>query len=199
MRTEADTSLATVGDRITLTLAVEHAPDQRVLWPDSLDMAPFEVLGAERVEPSPDGPRGRSALRLTLTTFELGELEIPSVRIGVASPDGTIDTLASSPWGVTVASVGLDEEGDIREIRGPLAIALDWVLLLPWALLALLLLVAFVVWWRRRRRREGPPAPPPPAPRRPAHEVALEALARLEASDLLERGAVKEYHVKVSD
>ena len=39
----------------------------------------------------------------------------------------------------------------------------------------------------------------PPAPLRPAHEVALEALARIEASDMLVRGEVKEYHIEVSE
>jgi len=34
---------------------------------------------------------------------------------------------------------------------------------------------------------------------RPPHEVALEALAALEASGLLERGQVKEYHITASD
>jgi hypothetical protein len=36
-------------------------------------------------------------------------------------------------------------------------------------------------------------------PPRPPHEIALEALARLEQSPLLERGEVKEYHIQVSD
>ncbi|MCG8470053.1 MAG: hypothetical protein MJB57_17900, partial [Gemmatimonadetes bacterium] len=35
-------------------------------------------------------------------------------------------------------------------------------------------------------------------PPRPAHEIALEALERLEASPLLERGDIKRYHIEVS-
>ena len=45
--------------------------------------------------------------------------------------------------------------------------------------------------------REGETKPEPPP--RPPHEVALEALARLEASPLLERGEVKEYHIRASE
>jgi hypothetical protein len=200
IRTQADTSLMSVGDRLTLTLEVEHTPSQRVLWPDSVDVAPFEVLGAQAAPPVTEGDRVRSAMRLTLTVFELGNLEIPGIRVPVASADGSVDTLVSDGWRVTVSSVGLDEGGDIRDIRGPLSIPFGVVTLVPWLALAAFL-IALAVWWWRRRSKRGPTpeAAPPPAPRRPPYEIALEALARLEASDLLQRGEVKEYHVRVSE
>jgi hypothetical protein len=50
----------------------------------------------------------------------------------------------------------------------------------------------------RPRAREKPRPALGPLPR-PPHEVALEALAALEASPLLERGQVKEYHIAASD
>lgn len=200
IRTQAEPSLMNVGDRLTLTLEVEHAPDQRVLWPDSVDVAPFEVLGAQAVPPVTEAGRVRSAVRLTLTAFELGDLEVPGIRVPVASADGSVDTLVSDGWRVTVSSVGLDEGGDIRGIRGPLSIPFRVVTLFPWLALAALLMAVAVWWWRRRRKRKpAPEVAPPPAPRRPPHEIALEALARLEGSDLLRRGEVKEYHVRVSE
>jgi hypothetical protein len=39
----------------------------------------------------------------------------------------------------------------------------------------------------------------PDEPLLPPHEIALDALARLEASAMLERGAIKEFHIGVSD
>ncbi|MDD5556851.1 MAG: hypothetical protein PHN82_06325, partial [bacterium] len=47
----------------------------------------------------------------------------------------------------------------------------------------------------RRRRRRGPPA----APARPAHEIALEEIARLLAADLPGRGLVREFYASLSD
>ncbi len=43
------------------------------------------------------------------------------------------------------------------------------------------------------------PAPVSAPLSRPPHEVALEALERLERSPLLERGEVKEFHIQASD
>jgi hypothetical protein len=198
--TEVDTTRVTVGDRVTLTVTVEHAPSSHVTWPDSLDLGPFEVLEAS---PAPDETRGqvtRSSLVLTLAAFELGSLEIPSFGVSVTTADGAEESLTTSPVAIEVASVGVDDSGDIRDIRGPLEIPLGALRLALWILLPLV--VAGLLWVLARRLRPRrseaarvAPAPPP----RPPHEVALEALAALERTQLLERGQVKEYHIEASD
>lgn len=194
-----DTTRITLGDHLRLRVEVEHAGGTVVVWPDSLDLTPFEVLEAETSGPEGAGPgRVRSALRLTLTAWELGSLDIPAFDVVVRVPGGAEDTLSTHVFGVEVASVGGEEGGEIRDIRGPLAVPLGVVDLAPWLLLALALAgAAYVVW--RRRRAPGGVVHAPAAPPRPPHEVALEALARIEASPMLERGRIKEYHIAVSE
>ena len=85
---------------------------------------------------SSGGDLATSAARLTLTSFELGELELSPIEIPVVGPDGDVRTLFTDPYRIGVESVGLDESGDIREIRGPLTIARNWWALVPWLLLA---------------------------------------------------------------
>jgi hypothetical protein len=198
--TDVDTTLVTVGDRIRLTVRVEHDADARLVLPDSVDLSPFEVLGAEVLPTTTEGGRVRAGVVLTLTVFELGELEIPSFEVRVLGPGDRAQILTTDRYGVEVVSVGSDEGGDIRDIRGPLAIPLGYVSLgmLLLVLVALLVVTAWLV--RRWRRREAPEGVPVPAKLlRPAHEMALEALARVEASPLLERGLVKEYHIEISE
>jgi BatD DUF11 like domain len=201
IRAEVDTTRATVGDRITLTVTVDHPAGSRVTWPDSLDLKPFDVLEAHT---SPDERRGdtlSTTARITVAAFQLGDLEIPSLKVTVHGPDDAVDTLATDAFGIRVVSVGADKGGDIRDIRGPMSIPLSVLRIALWGLAVVA--VALAGWWinRRRlgRRRTPVPVAAPAAPARPPHEVALEALARLEASPLLERGQVKEYHVEASD
>ena len=52
VRTALDTTLVSVGDRLQLTVTVEHAPGETVVWPDSLSLDPFEILGAELLAPT---------------------------------------------------------------------------------------------------------------------------------------------------
>jgi hypothetical protein len=194
---EVDTAVVTVGDRITLSVAVEHSPEAQVAWPDSLDLAPFEVLSASLLPPVAAGETVRSSANLTLTAFELGDLEIPSFDLEVVDASGASTTLSTNAYGVQVLSVGLDESGDIREIRGPLGIPLNP---LGFLLVALGVALAAVLLWilmkRFRKKPEEGPRVTPSKPSRPPHELALEALDRLARSPLLERGQIKEFHIQ---
>ena len=93
IRTELDTALVSVGSRIEFTVRVEHDPGASVVWPDSLDLGPVEVLGAEILPPANEGGRSVSGARFTLAAFELGNLEIRSFDIRVEAPNGSSTTL----------------------------------------------------------------------------------------------------------
>ena len=199
VETAVSAATAAVGDPVTVVVTVRHAPDTHVRWPDPVDAGPFELLG-EPVTRSAEANGGvESSLDLRVAAFELGELSIPSLELEVVDAGGEAISLATGAAAVTIASVGRDEGGDIRDIKGPLAIPFAVVTLLPW-LAALLAAAAVATWiYRRYRRRTRPEAPVPALPPRPAHEVAREALDALEAAGLLERGEIKTYHIRLSD
>ncbi len=198
IRTELDTALVSVGGRMVFTVWVEHDPAASVVWPDSLDLGSVEVIGAEILRPAREGARSVSGARFTLAAFELGDLEIPSFDVRVEAPDGSSTTLSTNPYLITVQSVGLDEGGDIRAIRGPLGIPLSVIYVLPWILLVALLGGLGYWLWVKNRPEEAGPRRSVVIPRFP-HEDAYAALDRLRASDLVERGEIKEYHILVSE
>ena len=188
-----------VGDRARLGIVVEHDAGASVTWPAPESLGPFEVLERRAGEPRVEGERAVSTAEFVLTAFELGDLEVPPLEIEVAGAGGEVVTLATEPAPVTVASVGLDESGDIRAIKGPLDIPLSVLAVVPW-LAGLVMLAGLAYWLRRRfRRREPDSIPAPPEPARPAHEIAYEALRTLEAGRLPERGEIKTFHIRASD
>ena len=199
VETTVSAAAAAVGDPIMVVVTVRHGPDAEVRWPDPVDAGPFEVL-------DPPVPRSaaadgvvESSLDLRVAAFELGELSFPPLELEVVDGGGEATALATEAVPVTIESVGRDEGGDIRDIKGPLAIPFAVVTLLPW-IAALLAAAAAAAWiYRRYRRRSRPQALVPTLPPRPAHEVAREALDALEAAGLLERGEIKTYHIRLSD
>jgi len=199
LTTDIDTTLVTVGDRLTLEVTVEHPTDAAVAWPDSVRVDPFEVVDAAVAPTRTGDDTAVSSATFSLTAFELGELELPSLQVTVLHADGREETLETDRYGIEVVSVGVDDSGDIREIRGPLAIPLGTLRLLAWALLLMLAGAASYALYRRFRSTDDDVELPSGPPPRPPHEVALEALERLEASGLLLEGRVKEYHIRVSE
>ena len=200
IRADVDTQRITVGDHLTMTVSVHHPVGSEVAWPDSLSLTPFEVLEARRSAPEAAGDSLRTIAQLTLTAFELGDLDIPAFEVDVVAPGATEEVLTTAFLAVQVVSVGVDESGDIRDIRGPLAISLSALRLALWLLAALSLAgLAWLAWRRLRTHRSDEVSAGPQAPPRPPHEIALEALACLEHSPLLGRGLVKEFHIEASD
>ncbi|KPJ90858.1 MAG: hypothetical protein AMS18_09860 [Gemmatimonas sp. SG8_17] len=200
IRTVVDTSRVTVGDRISVMVTVEHGADQQVRWPDSIDFGSFELLDATQLDPVFQDGRVRSGLRIILAAFELGELEIPSFDVTVADMVGPVAALSTDPWDVTVVSVGQDDSGDIRNIKEPLAIARNWLLLLPW--IVVVVTVAVFAFWLYRRyadRRDRQDGVALAEPALAPHETAYERLDRLAGSGMLERGEVKPYYIAVSE
>jgi len=190
----ADTTAMHLGDQLILSFLVDHPPGAEVLWPDTFGVAPFEVAHVAFRPVAPD----RTEARMTVTAFELGELEFPPVEVLVVDSPDTI-RLVSGAVGIGVMSVGLDAGDTLRDVRGPRSIARNWLLAWPWALL-LLAVVGGGLFLRRwlLRHRSANGARGPFAPAVPAHEAALSALDRLEQSPLVQRGRIKEFHIEVS-
>jgi hypothetical protein len=122
-----------------MTVTVEHPAGSTVAWPDSLDAQPFEVLEARIVPPTTEGGTTRSSATFTLTAFQLGTLEIPPLELVVTAPDGSEEVVSTTPFAVEVVSVGTDESGDIRDIRGPLSLPMSPLRIAMLVLLPLLL------------------------------------------------------------
>ncbi|MGI9629148.1 MAG: hypothetical protein ACR2QM_20160 [Longimicrobiales bacterium] len=199
LRSAVDTTIIYVGDRVRLRVVVDHAVDQAVTWSDSISVAPFELVELRIGESDPIDGGLRSRAEYLLTSFELGELDIPSFGVTVASESGSSTTLDTDPFRIGVLSVGVDESGELRDIKGPLSLPRQWW---QWGILLLagflLLLVLRYLLGRRKKRPVAAPTVPPP-PLRPFHEVALEKLDALEASTLLQDGEVKPFHIRLSD
>ena len=131
-----------------------------------------------------------------------GEQVIPpfalSFREANAAPDAGSTTVQTEPLAITVTSV-LPQDADVqapRDIAPPVELVPPLLPPWPWiaaALLGLVVVVGLLLWWRRRARRPVPPPPP-----RPAHELALEALQRLQRDNLMEQQAIEAFYVRLS-
>ncbi len=204
IRTRVDTNRITIGDRIHYTVLIDHAPYVRVERPgDGVVLEPFEIKDYRFPKQEVlQGDRRRERFEFTLTVYDTGRFEIPAFPVlfyADSSDSGQIISGRAIP--VDVLSVlGAGDSLEVRDIRSPLTLPVDWPFW-GWMLLVvfMLLLAAWLVYraWKNKQETGNIFRPPPPPT--PAHEIALQALAELYRSDLLARGAHKTFYSRLSD
>ena len=192
-----DSTSIRVGDPLRLRLDVWLPPGA------SLGKIGIDTLAAvpdiERRKATPlqseQSPSGTHYTQeFTLTAFDTGYFRLPPIPVEILEK-GTTARITTNDLALQVRST-LPEGGELRPIkdivREPLRLSDFW-----WLGALLLLLIAGYALYRRLRR----PAPVPvaaPAPPRPPHEIALEKLAALAASDYLFSGNFKTYQSELT-
>jgi hypothetical protein len=174
----------------------------QVYFPSAPDVAPFDIApGGPQVTRREEGGRVEVTVELPLRAYRLGQRKVPSIEVPVLAAGGEATTVTLPKQRVRVLS-GLTTEAQ-PELALPgesvPVIATNWTLV--WLAVSAGALVggtaiAFALLWLLRRRERAAAPPPPP---RPAHDVALEKLARIERERLPEQGRVMEYYVRISE
>lgn len=200
----ADRTTLGLADRLQLTLTVEAPTGTEVTLPEAAkQIGTFTVRGQTPTGPTAIDPQTQRWQQVyTLEADAVGKQVIPplalSFREANAAPDTEPTPLQTEPLSIAVTSV-LPEKADVmapRDIAPP--VALSPPVLPPWTWIAAVLLGLALVgglfgWLRRRRRRPVPPPPP-----RPAHELALEALRRLQRDHFMDQQAIESFYVRLS-
>lgn len=193
----ADKSSVQVGEDLALTVTVRHPPGGEFVPPLESAFEPFTVIGLSEEKPSVVEDR----LVYRLAAYRLpGQLEIPALEVRVRNEEGQVDSLETTPIPVEVVTSLTPDVTEIHDIKEPLPLVVrrDWSLL--WWLLGALAaaLVAYIIYRKLRKTPDG--AAPVWTPPLPAPDVeALEALRRLAASALLERGEAAAFHAELAE
>jgi len=153
-----------------------------------------------------DPPRlledGRVSLvrRYELETLGPGELTVPSIGVQHWPPDsaGDVQRISSEPVSVTIESLldGETEQAELLDIRGPVQAPIPW-----WWWLVGGLGVAAVAYgiYRWRQGRSSASVEEPQLALPPPHVAALDAIDRLVADRLAEKGEHKLFYGLLSN
>jgi len=200
---KVDKSRITIGDLIKYTVTVTHNRDVKVKMPGlGANLGGFEIGDYHVHEPKKKGDKIISTVDYTISTFFTGEFEIPPLTVSYTVPGDSIPkTLTTEKIKIIVESMKPSKEGDIRDIKPPLEIPRNWWYLIRWFVLGIILVAlgvfGFIIY---RRKKEGKTfLPTRPEPIRPPHELAYEALDKLQNSDLLAKGEIKRFYIEISE
>jgi len=198
VKAEVDKAFLTIGDPVTYTVTVEHAPGIRVL--SSIPAPSSDFLEIKKVEDIQQERRKKiiTGKKFILTSYRLGEFILDPVTINYQKGSEPEKSIQTNKLYLTVKSVaaGGDAQEDIRDVKSVVPYKLRMGKFL-WTLLVLAILTAGYFLYRVLRGKKNvlQPAPPPLTP----EEEALLHLGELFESDLLKRGFIKMYYLRLSE
>ena len=198
-----DSNIILIGNQVHLTLELRQQRQARIQWaaiPDTI--GGVEIIEKSKIDSvlSSDSLSVIKRQQLVLTCFDSGYYVIPPFRFtDLSNPDTLTNFSETQPFLLTVNTLAVDTTKAIRDIKAPIEVSLSWQDFLPYAF-GLLLIVGIImgaVYLRKRFKKK--PIVVFEKPKRPAHEIALEELKKLEEEKLWQQGNFKYYHTRLTD
>jgi len=207
-----DRAVATTGDLITFRVTVDRESAWEVLIPEpGSDIAGFRIVDIGRDDPVEKRGRIVEGRYYQLRADLVGSYVLPSVTVSYrpgpfseSQAEGAEGEEAESWSEASTSEIFVEVESvlpsagqaeDIRDLK-PLR---DVRRRPPWLWIGVGALAAAAValavgWWVRRWRRRLSQVP-----RRPAHEIAFEAMATLRRTDFDDPEAVRRFYFQISE
>jgi hypothetical protein len=189
-----------VGDVLELEVVAAFPRGHSVNLPVGVAFAPLHLVDVEESEPEVTGDGLRKTFRVRLQHFAPGPAEVPSFSLTYVDPAGAVHTVAVPAIAFTVDALLANEPDPERKPEDP-PISIEYPNTLAETVIVsvlattLALVVLGLVLRRVLRRRR----PARPVPAIPPHVLALEALAELEKSELLDEGRVQDYYLQLTE
>ncbi len=189
-----------VGDLLKYEVTASFPKGITVNLPAVLKFDPLYLVGVNDPEPEPTGEKLRKVFVIELQHFAVGEARVPGFPLTYVDKQGQVQTVDVPPYTFSVDAVLANEAEPTRRGEDP-PVSPEYpntlAELIIYAVMgAIVLALILVVVLRRIAARERPVYVPPPIP---AHEVALEALAKLKEDDLLGRGEFINYYLQLTE
>lgn len=195
-----DSSDYLVGDFINYTLEVRADKNIQITTPfihDSLKQ--LEII--RELEPfvTENNNIKSTTFAFILSYYDSTSVTISPIAIKYKNPGDNEDKVVfSNPVTFTVHTVPVQQQAEIKDVKEPIKIPLDWKFILLITLIVLIILSLAIYFYLRYKKKKIEQPVKKKIIRIPAHVRALTALNHLEGEQLWQKGKVKEYHSNIT-
>ncbi len=196
-----DKSNYLVGDYIHFKIRIEYNKGTFV-YPPALKDTLANVTMIKREEPVTKEKDGKiiKTYSYILSGYDSVGVTIPPIPVLYKNAkDTTVNTAYTNKVNFTIRTVKINPKAGIKDVKKPIKIPLDWLLILMWILI--ILIVAGIIYYlyiRYKKKKEGI-KPVRKIIVLPPHVEALNALHQLEEKKLWQQGKIKEYHSEITE
>ena len=195
-----DSSDYLVGDYITYTLEVRANKNLIVTTPNIRDsLKNIEVIKElETLSGETENTKSRT-YAFIISYYDSGSVTISPIPVKYKVTGTNEEKIAlSNPVTFNVHTVEVQPKADIKDVKEPLTIPLDWVIIFLITLIVLIFLDATYDFYQTYKNKKAEQPMKKKIIRIPAHVRALKALDELEIEKLWQKGMVKEYHSEIT-
>ena len=195
-----DSSDYLVGDYITYSLDIRADKNIEITTPIIRDsLKKFEFI--KELEPliNEEVNIKSTTYRFIISYYDSALVAISpiSVRYKIKGDDQEKVAL-SNPVTFVVRTLPVEQQSEIKDVKEPLTIPLDWKFILLIAGILIITLALAYYLYRRYKKKKAEQPIKKKIIRIPAHVRALSELNQLENEKLWQKGLVKEYHSKIT-
>jgi hypothetical protein len=195
-----DTSEYLIGDPIHFTIQVEVGKDFQVIPPAIKDsIAGLEILNQLETKIATSENNKTITFQYLLAGYDSLQVIIPSLEISVKGKSDTADfSVFTNLVELNVHKVQIDTTQEIKDVKAPITIPLDWRIVATIILGAAIVIALAVFLYKKYKKKKAGEIIEEEIIILPPDVTALNSLKELEAKKLWQNGKIKEYHSDIT-
>lgn len=191
-----------VGDYINLIIQVEHNKNVSISNPVLSDStSKVEIIKRESPEVENHNGNMITTFRFIISKYDSGNVTIPPIPVLYrVKGNQELQTAYTNEVNFTVHTLKIIPGGEIKDVKAPIKIPLDWKEILIWALIILIILgIAFYFYQRYKKKKNQETAKVKKIIQKPPYVIAMYELRALEQQQLWQKGMIKDYHSRITE
>ena len=211
-KASVDSTVYLVGDYIHYRVNVNYDKSIKIIPPvieDSLKNV--DLIKVNNPVYAENNGRKSASFDFILSKYDSADVTIPPIDIfyrvgkdtmsqaGIDTADATLKHVQTNPVKFAVRLVKVNLQKDIKDVKAPQKIPLDWKIIILWILIALIVLgVSYYLYKRYKQKKSNQPVIKKEI-KLPPHVIALNSLNTLDEKKLWQNGKIKEYHSEITE
>jgi len=195
-----DTTTYKVGDYIKYQIEIKHDKMISVNLPSVKDS--IKVLDYIQTLPSEKNEADNQVIErynFVFSKYDSANVTIPAITIEyIYGRTISKKLIKTNPVTITIRTLPVNAQEDIRDVKDPMRLPLNWLLILAVALIIVLLIGLLYYLYQRYKKKKALKENMLPEIKIPPHEIALAHLHELEDKKLWQNGFVKQFHSEVT-
>lgn len=196
---DTDSSEYVVGDYIRYSLEIKYPKGITVTIPSIKDsITNLEFIKEEPLIRQETDSEIYELHNFIFSRYDSSDIWIPTYNIAYTTDGTNVQYVKVNPVNILVRTVEVDSQSDIKDVKAPIRIPLDWLTII--IIILIIIIVALIAYFGYRYYKKKYT----PEPQKEIkitvlpYERALTNLHELEDKKLWQQGMIKEYHTEVT-